>query len=48
VYHRWRPEVLLGLLRGSVPELDELQSVHVVPDAEALMAAMVHQLPPLV
>lgn len=48
VYHRWRPEMLLGLLRGPVPAVDELQSVHAVPDAEALMAAMVRQLPHLV
>jgi len=40
--------MLLGLLCGPVPELDDLQSVHAVPDAEALMAAMVRQLPPLV
>jgi lipoate-protein ligase A len=46
VYQRWRPEVLLGLLGGSVPELDDLQPVHVVPDAESLMAAMTRQLPP--
>jgi hypothetical protein len=31
-----------------VPVVDELQSVHAVPDAAALMAAMVRQLPPLV
>jgi hypothetical protein len=48
VYHRWRPDVLVGLLRGPVPAVDELQSVHVVPDAESLMAAMTRQLPPLV
>jgi lipoate-protein ligase A len=48
VYHQWRPDVLLGLLRGPVPVVDELQSVHAVPDAAALMAAMVRQLPPLV
>jgi lipoate-protein ligase A len=47
VYHRWRPEVLLGLLRGPVPDLDELRSVRAVADAEALMAATIRQLPPL-
>jgi lipoate-protein ligase A len=40
VYGRWRPEVLLGLLRPPVPMAAELQAVHEVADLARLVDAV--------